>query len=302
MILVNGQEVIMNEFPNGESVLDSERLAESAGRSLQGAEQAQAQQPLHVELKFESDADLFHLLLVKRELDTLLVRMRRPGWPIVLFIGYMPYSRMDRGEGGRGFTLKTTAELINLMDFSWVETGEPHSDVTPAVINRSIVRNVVEDLFPDVSAAFGLRPGSDWLIFPDAGAAKRYAPLALRNGFRYAVGIKHRDLDTGRIDSLVVTAADGSGTVRATHDSAALIIDDLCSFGGTFVLAEHSLRLAGFERIGLFVAHAESNLHRGHVLSSLDWIGVSDTLPQETTHENLHVFHYPRWSERARPH
>lgn len=75
-----------------------------------------------IKLKFENDEDITHLIFLKGHLDENKAKTK-------LIIGYMPYSRMDRTEGMRVFTLKYLCKIINSLNFESVEIYEPHSDV-----------------------------------------------------------------------------------------------------------------------------------------------------------------------------
>ena len=60
------------------------------------------------------------------------------GRNVHLIIPYMPYSRMDRTEGHTVFTLKYFANIINGLGFNKITVCEPHSDVTPALLNGMV--------------------------------------------------------------------------------------------------------------------------------------------------------------------
>ena len=83
-----------------------------------------------------------------------------------------------------------------------------------------------------------------------------------KNQHEYAFGIKHRDWKTGKIISLEV--------VRECPlvGKDILIIDDICSKGGTFIMAAKELKRLGARNIYLYVTHCENNIFNGEILNS----------------------------------
>ena len=96
------------------------------------------------------------------------------------------------------------------------------------------------------------------MCYPDEGAAKRYSDLM---GREYVFGIKHRDWRTGEIEGLEL----------ANRDKVAgrnvLIVDDICSRGGTFTHTAAALKEAGAKEIFLYVSHCENTIFKGSVLT-----------------------------------
>jgi ribose-phosphate pyrophosphokinase len=247
MILYNGREVHFGRYPNGEVNLRKFKI--------------DPQDLDHVvTLKYEGDEDLFHLLLVR---DALSVRP-------ILRILYAPYSRMDRESDVFIFSLKTFAKFINAMDWERVVIYEPHSDVTPALLDRVQVVHVTasERMKDEIDRSFD---GQSYQVcYPDVGALKRY-----QEDFEDAdslVGFKVRDFETGRILSLDIQG-------RRVSDNVA-IVDDLCSKGGTFVLTAEKLRALGFKKVVLAVAHCENTVYDGVVFSSglIDKVITTDSI------------------------
>ena len=125
MIKVNLKEVLKEIFPNGETRLDLRFILEDPT----------AEKEYFVEWKYESDADFATLHFI---VD--YIKDNDPKWAekvTILNILYMPYSRMDRSEGGSVFSLKTAAKLINLLDFQFVRVFEPHSEKTVELLANS---------------------------------------------------------------------------------------------------------------------------------------------------------------------
>jgi ribose-phosphate pyrophosphokinase len=81
-------------------------------------------------------------------------------------------------------------------------------------------------------------------------------------GGKTLVAHKERDFNTGHIKSLdLIGGYNESG-------NKAIIVDDLCSKGGTFILTANALRERGFKEIYLVVAHAEDAIFKGDVFAA----------------------------------
>jgi ribose-phosphate pyrophosphokinase len=115
------------------------------------------------------------------------------------------------------------------------------------------------------------------LVFPDAGAAKRYAKMFA--GQEHLIGEKTREFATGKITGLSITKPEAwvCGEVKR-----AIIVDDLCSRGGTFLEAGQALREnLGFTQVELCVTHLEANVYNGKLLddgSPIDHIYTTDAM------------------------
>lgn len=239
MIKVNGDVVKITKFPNGESLIKSDFVARNGENYV-------------VSMKFESDEDLAHLMMIKNHMDEVNASC-------ILQLPYVPYSRMDRTEGVNVSTLKAMCKFINGLNFKEVHVLEPHSDVCVALLDRSIQYDfTVKQLLPLAIEELGLDlNGSDYLVFPDGGAEKRYAKqVDVKN---ILTAIKHRDFETGEIKSLEVFGA-------PTEKFNAVIVDDLCSRGGTFMLTAEKLKELGADKIYLIVTHCENTIFGGEVL------------------------------------
>ncbi len=102
------------------------------------------------------------------------------------------------------------------------------------------------------------------VFFPDEGAMKRYSDMI--NDMPYAFGIKKREWATGKILGLDIMNAE------LVKDKNVLIIDDICSRGGTFLHSAKALKAAGANRIFLYVTHAEKTMVDGEMYNDLDLV------------------------------
>src|SRR5437764_9384910 len=169
------------------------------------------------------------MMFLKNYLDHYSIRN-------TLIIYYMPYSRMDRSEGGSPFTLKYVANFINSLKFNSIQVIEPHSDVTCAVLDNATPNYINYNLLFDVMKQVRFEPNHDSIVFPDSGAQKRYSNLKFKHTL---IGNKKRDFETGRITSLDIIGEVGK------IGNKAIIVDDLSSYGGTFIMTAETLRKKG---------------------------------------------------------
>lgn len=247
MILFNGVPIEFGSFPNGETLIHKPFFSKNKNFEKNT-----------VTLKYESDIDLFRLLLVRKSL----------WFPCDLAITYFPYSRMDRNSEEYIFTLKSVAKFINWMEWDSVTIYEPHSDVTPALINKCKVVYLVPKLLSNFNFNFA---GEFAVFYPDAGAQKRYSEILKLEP--ELIGFKKRDFVTGRITDLQILGKRGD-------TETVVIVDDLCSKGGTFILAAEKLRELGFKNIFLVVGHCEETIFKGEIFRTdlIDGVFTTDSI------------------------
>lgn len=264
MIKLNGRALTLKTFPNGETLVNGDELL-----AYMAADN-------RIVWKYREDGDLIKLMFVKSYLDA-----RRASCSLTIL--YMPYSRMDRVEGTSAFTLKYAASFINSLQFEAVTVIEPHSDVTLALLDRSTAEYPTLQLLERVADETGFDRGRDYLFFPDAGAQKRYGKVT---GYKQLVGFKARDFQTGEIQSLDIV-----GEMQAAPFKA-IIVDDLCSYGGTFLRSAEKLKEIGAEKVYLLVAHCEKSVHKGKLLESglVDMVFTTDTILDEAGHKKIRIF------------
>lgn len=238
MIKLNGQVVEQNHFPDGTLLMkcNPDKYAVST-----------------ITWQYESDTELFALYSLKRHLDCVA-----PGWNTFLYIPYVPNARQDRVKTNEDiFTLKYFAEIINSLNFKKVYVLDPHSSVSEALINN--IEVVTPRLL--IQQALGNIKVDDILMFyPDEGAMKRYSGLVSKP---YAFGIKKRNWETGKIEGL-----DVAGAVDQIAGKDILIVDDICSRGGTFYHSAKKLKELGANKICLYVTHCENTILEGDLLTS----------------------------------
>lgn len=238
---------------------------------------------------FESMAELPTVIMIAKD-------AKDNGAEVELFMPYIPNARMDRVHGGEDvFTLKWFAEEINRCEFSRVVVFDPHSDVAPALINRCEVLTPIRGICKAIEES---KP--DVIYFPDAGAMKRYEKT-VHGALNYVGckayiihGDKKRDWATGKILGLDVTGYPSKG-------GKVLMIDDICSYGGTMFYSAKKLKELGAGDIDMYVSHCENSIldkERGHLFDDPELIHTIFTTNSIFTghHEKIHVLE-PRWDE-----
>lgn len=161
------------------------------------------------------------------------------------------------------FTLKYLCKLINSMNFDKVYIYEPHSDVSVALLDRVSIINTSSNIAKKVLEKFLREEKCEeqvYLVYPDAGAEKRYSKQIEYD--KVLSASKERDFKTGYIKKL-----DINGTVDS-ESFKAIIVDDLCSKGGTFILTAAKLKKMGASEIYLVVTHCEETIFKGDILKT----------------------------------
>lgn len=245
MIMINGEKIDFKSFPNGEL-----NLKKPVGLGYCKS----------VTLKYENDQDLTNLMFLKKGIGHAYLKLP-----------YIPYSRMDRSSNSHVFTLKTFCEFINWLDFSQVIIMDAHSDVSEVLLNNLKKETVILGLMKQA----GYRKEIDYILYPDASAFKRYGEVL--KAPRYLMGFKERDFESGKITNYRI-----SGEYKPQKGSRMYIVDDLCSKGGTFLLAGEHLEKLGVKESILVVAHCESSVEEGPIISSnlIKEIHTSDSIPR----------------------
>lgn len=220
-----------------------------------------------IEWKYENDGELFTLICLTKH-----IREHKPNARIDLIMPYIPNARQDRVKSDEDvFTLKYFCEVINSLNFDQVLVTDAHSNVSLALLDRvvsvpidfkihKLLTKVVYAETGDVMHEAREECYKNLITFyPDEGAMKRYSS---KFDFPYAFGIKDRDWKTGEIKGLKLA------NEEIIKGKTVLIIDDICSKGGTFYHSAKALKEAGAANIYLYVTHCENTIHEGELLNS----------------------------------
>jgi len=165
---------------------------------------------------------------------------------IHLYIPYFPAARQDRVMiPGEPLSVKVYADIINSMVLASVTIFDPHSEVTPALLNNCItVSN--HEFIKHVIAKIGSEVK---LISPDGGALKKiYKVSEFLGGAEVVECSKSRDVKTGKLSGFKVYTDDLGG-------ADCLIVDDICDGGGTFNGLAEALQAKNAGKLYLAVSH-----------------------------------------------
>lgn len=243
MIRINGNDINVNKFPDG-TLLLKEAVCGDESRSGQ---------KVSITWLFEDNEELVTLIYLAGHLRAHGIT------DLSLDMPYIPNARQDRVKTTEDvFTLKYFAQVINWLNFTSVTVLDPHSAVSEALIDRIRVRTP-EEFIQKAIDRIG-RTEELTMFYPDEGACKRYAGMFR---FPYAFGIKRRDWETGDIMGLTV-----SGMADSIQGRKILIVDDICSRGGTFYFSAKELKKLGAKEIYLYISHCENTILEGEVLTS----------------------------------
>ncbi len=240
MIKLNGVEVSLGSFPDGTMLIKQE---------------APETDEITISWFYENDRELVAIIFLTNHLKA------HGKENINLYMPYIPNARQDRVKSGEDvFTLKYFANVINGLGFATVTVLDPHSNVSEALIDNIVVQKpqmFIEDVIKKIEEIEGEAPS---MFYPDEGAGKRYSGMST---LHYAFGIKKRDWKTGKILGL-----DVAGEVESINGKNILIVDDICSKGGTFYFSAKRLKELGARNIYLYISHCENTIFEGEILTS----------------------------------
>ena len=233
MIILNDKPVEIGSFPDGTILMKHEDDAMYRAELV---------------WRFENDREFLALAY-------LVKHLRHNGYGIInLYMPYIPNARMDRVKNSNDvFTLKYFSELLNDLKLDSVEVLDPHSSVSEALINNLIVQSpcgYIDEVLAKLTQVT--------MFYPDSGAMSRYSGMV---NLPYAFGIKKRNWETGKIEGL-----DVAGEVDQIAGKDILIVDDICSRGGTFLHSAKKLKELGAKDIYLYVSHCENTVLEGDLL------------------------------------
>lgn len=240
MIKINNEIVNIGNFPDG-TMLIKQSIPE--------------EEKITLSWFYENDKEMIALIYLAKHLNAHGCRN------IHLYMPYIPNARQDRVKSSEDvFTLRYFASVINSLEFKSVTVLDPHSSVSEALIDNIIIekpQKLIEDTIALIEKEEGEIPS---MFYPDEGAGKRYSGMI---PLPYAFGIKKRDWKTGKILGL-----DVAGDTDNIRDKNILIVDDICSKGGTFYFSAEKLKELGAKNIYLHVTHCENTVFEGELLKN----------------------------------
>lgn len=237
MIRVGNKEVRIEKFPDGTPriKLDVNEINFANNTTI------------IIDWRYDSMDELFYLGAIKKHIEEYF-RITK----IYLFMPYIPNARMDRCKNkDEVFTLKYFCDFINTLNFDRVYVLDAHSYVSVALLNHCV------NIYPYKHINHFIKTfhfsNNLVLYFPDAGSCKRY--IDLFPDIPYCYGEKQRDWKTGKITGLEIR----NNGVDLTGKTI-LMIDDICSYGGTFKYSAEALKQCGCGNIYAFATHTEDSV------------------------------------------
>lgn len=233
----SGIPYTLSNFPSGESYIKI------------NPEDVKSETTATIFFRYQGDASLMHLLHATDALKRLGVLL------IDLIIPYFPGARGDRVEDeqlGEALSAKVYASLINDQGYRKVTIFDPHSNVVSALLDRVRVvsnKEFVHDVLEHLQNKEKLI-----LVAPDAGSSKKVKKIAEAEGLPMVQAGKARNLQTGR---LVPHSCEITTEGVNLANKWAVLVDDICSRGGTFTAIAKKLKALGVERVYLVTSHYE---------------------------------------------
>ena len=267
MIKLNGKVISMGNFPDGTMF-----MKESVLINFKDYREAT------IEWLYENDRELVALIYLTKHLRSHGISS------LYLIMPYIPNARQDRVKSDKDvFTLKYFASVINDLFFDSVTVLDPHSSVSEALINNIEIKTPEHLITKILYDKIGRK--NTTFFFPDEGSMKRYKSMF---NIPYAFGIKTRNWRTGEIEGLSV-----HGMVDQIKNKTILIVDDICSRGGTFYYSAKKLKELGAKEIYLYVSHCENTILEGEVLSSglIEKVFTTNSIFTKE-HERIEVMNY----------
>ncbi len=178
--------------------------------------------------------------------------------PVNLYMPYVPNARMDRVHNkNEVFTLKYFCKVINFLEFDKVKILDVHSPVTSAIIDRC--ENISPEKYINYAVKLsGIDLKNDYIFFPDEGSCKRYSGM-FKDFQNIGFGIKKRNWSDGKITGLDIFG-------DSPENKNILIIDDICSYGGTAYHSALKLKEMYCNNIYLYFTHCENSIYKGELL------------------------------------
>lgn len=192
----------------------------------------------------DSARDIIRTALVKDALDRNNCHVGR------LVMSYLPNARADRVFlRGNAFPLEVTTKLLDSLGFEEIHITDPHSLRSREGFKRSkLCVTEAHTVFNNLYRTIKRSHKDVVLISPDKGSLEKCAKISGIHSIPLLAADKVRDLQTGRVLSIDLEEGD-------LADKTAVIFDDICDGGGTFIPLAIELKRRGAAKVVLSVSH-----------------------------------------------
>lgn len=256
----------------------------------------QLQADTQIKASLQNSTDVMDYLLLE---NVLLQQSTR----LSVEIPYFPYARQDRVcAQGQAFSLDLITKLLNSNSEKFagqrqkIVVWDCHSQVTLELLRKNTSFQEVINIEPiqiiqqSETLMQILIADNTVLICPDAGAIQRTQAIA--NGInpqrQQAIEVirceKKRDPSTGKIRTTAVDSNDLTG-------KTAVITDDICDGGATFIGIAKQLRSLNCQNIILYVTHGIFSKGLAVFDGLVDQLFTSNSLPQ-TEASKLNIINF----------
>lgn len=223
---------------------------------------------------YEGDSEM---MAVAQIVDAIRRDKSQGGAKLLLNLPYLPYARQDRVcSPGESHALKVFSTWLNGLKFDDVCVLDPHSHVAEALVDNFSCWSQ-EEKFKEYLWCRKQRgcEGYDYLIAPDAGAAKK-----VENCRRV-----HEEV-FGTIPKILVGHKVRQGDKVTVHvqteglDKArSCVVDDICDGGATFIsLGGHIRSICEPEILDLYVSHGIFSNHDNLIIMVDDEKSIFDKI------------------------
>lgn len=168
---------------------------------------------------------------------------------------------------GESLSVKVYADSINAQHYNQVTIFDPHSEVTPALLDRvHVIQN-----YEFVKQCLAIIKEEVILISPDGGALKKiYKVSEFLGGVEVVECSKKRDVKTGALSGFRVYEED----LKGKH---CVIVDDICDGGGTFLGLAKALKDKNAGKLSLVISHGIFSKGYEELTKSFDTIFTTNS-------------------------
>lgn len=240
-----------------------------------------------IEWHYESDSEMFIIMCLIGELPSL---------KHMLYMPYLPNSRTDAKKYEDDVdTLRWFCKWINSLGFENVKMIDTHSvvgasliDNSYAVANEAYAIMAIDEIVLSLIGNASMNEAPEWalenivLFYPNYSAYKRYGESLNLREYKHTYGYTKRNWETGELSNLMIADPE------LIDGKMVVIIDDICSYGGTFITSADSLIAAGAKNVYLYVSHCEDTIWEGKLPTSglIDHMYTTNSLIKENQKED----------------
>lgn len=188
---------------------------------------------------------------------------------IIAVIPYFGYARQDRrGKGRQPITAKLVANLLEKAGVTRVLTMDLHTEQIQGFFDIPLDNLYARPVL--VEAVKKLKLNKCVVVTPDVGS------IRLARSFAEALKVDLAIVDKRRVNS---TQVEVNALIGSVEGADVLLIDDICSTGGTLKTAAQVCKQEGAKRVFAVITHG---LLVGKVFeeSAIEKMLVTDTVPQ----------------------